>query len=310
MDGQRQIIAAGHLGELIPRYLERCRLRGRAANTLKAYANDLSHLLRYLGARGITMVQTLGERHLHGWLDAMASGGASRPTQARRLACVRQLLGYAQMEGIIEVNPADWIRMSFRTKVVTAPEMDVLLRMLAGIPTTPWRNLRDRALLRLTLDTGLRASEVANLDLPDRGDVLNAPDMARMLVNVTGKGGRQDTVPFDATTRRWLEQWVDHRMAMAPGRALFCAQSGKRLGRSSLHQIIRRHGDAAGLEGMHMHLLRHRRIGDVVYTLGLEAGSQLARHVSKTTTALVYGRQARSVVHQMIRERAPLGGSA
>ena len=89
--------------------------------------------------------------------------------------------------------------------------------------------------------------------------------------------------------------------------AFFVNTRGQRLHRSSIYQMVRDRGAAAGVQGLHPHLFRHRRIGDVVERLGLDIGSALARHKHKATTANVYGAHAAEVQRAAIRTLAPLG---
>lgn len=65
-------------------------------------------------------------------------------------------------------------------------------------------------------------------------------------------------------------------------------------------------GEAAGLQRMHIHLLRHRRIGDITERLGLKVAQGIAGHSNPATTAAVYGAHARNVVHRAVREGADL----
>src|SRR6185437_9762184 len=133
-------------------------------------------------------------------------------------------------------------------------------------------------------------------------------DMGRPTVNTVGKGGKPACVPINQRTAQWLQAWLDVRGTMARDDepALFVSNRGRRITRQQAHNRIKLWGAHFGLPNLHYQLLRHRRVGDVVERLGLEAGQHLARHAKKSTTANVYGAQAAAVVRHERGDHADL----
>lgn len=300
----------------IEHFAERLRKRGKAANTIKAYVADVVSLQAYLVTRGITLVGLIAQRELEGWLDSLDAAGQCRRTQARRLTAVRKLLGHCRTEGWMrrDYEPERDVHVSFRARRVTSPEMADLIKMVEAIKVTgsdAHANvvaLRDRAMLRLALDSGLRATELVQLDVPADAHTQYTVDLKRLLVQVQAKGGDDETVAIDPTTVRMVEQWLTVRSKMVRDDcpALFVTNRGGRFTRQALYDMVVRRAAAAGLGHVHPHLLRHRRIGDIYEACGPKVAQDHARHAHQSTTENVYGRHAAKVSHQVVRAMCPL----
>jgi len=297
------------LADALDHYLQRKRLRGAALNTLVAYGGDLRDFAAFAQSQDIDLVGLVGERLVDRWLDRLAHRSLSLRTQARKLVVLRQFVQHAMREGWLRHDPTKDSAIRFNTLQVIAPELAPLLAMLEQMPADSAPELRDRAMLRLALDGALRVGDLISLDM---ADPVRPPrfgvDFARLTVNTVGKGGKPACVPINQRSADWLHDWlrVRGRMAGDSESALFVSNRGTRITRQQAHNRIKHWGKQFGLPGLHFQLLRHRRVGDVVETLGLEAGQQLARHAKKSTTANVYGAQAASVVRHVLREHADL----
>jgi len=121
---------------------------------------------------------------------------------------------------------------------------------------SPRLYLRDRALLELLYSCGLRASEVADLQVNDYKRALG-------VVLVTGKGDKQRLVPIGVPAQRAVETYLDEcrpRVARDPGLAqdrLLLSRTGRPLERVAVWQLVKKAARAAGLQKVHPHVLRH-----------------------------------------------------
>lgn len=295
--------------QAVERFIERIRLRGYANNTLRSYSATLVAMAEYLDSRDITLIGLLSERMVDGWLDHLGRAGNSVRSQAHKMATLRSLLDFARREGWLRHDPTEGVRLKFRPGRVIAPELDRILDVINAIPRHTAADVRDRAMLRLGLDAALRISEVCALDLHDPSRPPQCcVDLKRLQVHVAGKGGGVDTVGINERTAREVEAWLRVRGALAGEgeTSLFVSRLGGRFTRAQLHNIVRRRGDAVGIDHLHWHMLRHRRVGDIVERIGLDAGQLVARHANKSTTANVYGAHANEVVRSLIREKCDL----
>jgi integrase/recombinase XerD len=120
-------------------------------------------------------------------------------------------------------------------------------------PKVAMRYRRDEAMIRLMLETGLRAGEVVALEL---GDV----DLSSGALTVRrGKGGKGRVVPIGPDASLALDRYLrlrrGHRLAASDD--LWLGDRGKRFSYDALHKTLRERADAAGVLGFHPHRLRH-----------------------------------------------------
>lgn len=309
------ITIAGHtvmpvtLSAGIDHYLRRKQLRGAATNTLAAYGGDLRDFAQYADRQGAELVGLITDRLVERWLDILGMRGLSPRSQARKLCVLRSFVRHGRREGWLRHDPTKDSAISFEMVPKVAPEMPPLLAMLEQLSAETPLQRRDRALMRLALDAALRVGDLVRLDMSTTACTpRHGVDFARLTVNTVGKGGKVAVVPINERTAAWLDDWltVRARMAKPDEPALFVSNRGRRMTRQQMHNRVQALGAAHGIERLSVHLLRHRRVGDVVERLGLEAGQHLARHKRKSTTANVYGAQAAAVVRHVLREHADL----
>ena len=103
----------------------------------------------------------------------------------------------------------------------------------------------------MLLDTGLRASELANLEL---GDVDFAAQ--RMLIK-HAKGNKQRVVRFGESTRQALVHYIRSFRGDSPGYLLLTARGGRHLKRSAMRTIFQRLCEECGIAKVHPHRFRH-----------------------------------------------------
>lgn len=290
----------------VAHYLAHIAARGLSANTVRAYGSDLVHYVRFVARLGHgELVAVQSARTVSRFLDDQSAQGMSLRTQARRLSAVRGFFVHARREGWTGFDPTADEHVKFRKPRVVAPELDALHATIDQIPRTGTLNLRDRAILRLMLDSGLRISALTDLDLPGCGSQAEV-DLKRRLVHYVGKGGDTRSKPFNDTTLRVLEEWLAVRGDLAaPGCvALFVSGRGVRPCRQTVHNIIVGRGKAAGLR-LHAHLIRHRRGAHVIETCGDKVAQQFLDHASLATTS-DYGSHADNVTAGLLRQRADI----
>jgi integrase len=130
---------------------------------------------------------------------------------------------------------------------------DELKRLLKTCQGKSLRDRRDDAILRLMSETGLRANELVALQLTDL-------DLDRQLATVTrGKGGKGRIVPFSPQTATALDRYlrVRRQRAHASNTQLFIGAQAPGFGYWALAASLRRRAKDAGVEGFHVHKLRH-----------------------------------------------------
>ena len=169
--------------------------------------------------------------------------------------------------------------------------MDQVEALLAAPDTETVEGLRDVALLELLYGTGARVSEVCALDVDDIRPVLDDPELGLRLV---GKGDKERIVPLGNYAAKAVNAWLVRGRPSWAGaghgdHALLLNTRGRRLSRQSAWAVIRRAGQAAGLDVEHLspHSLRHSYATHL-----LDGGAdvrvvqELLGHSSVTTTQI------------------------
>lgn len=241
--------------------------RDLSANTIASYRDTWRMLLKHLTATlGVPAdrldFDAVTAANVTGFLDHLElQRGSSAKTRNVRLTAIRSVLGRAlpdhpehaaTITQVLAIPPKRTIRPVI--EYLTSDEADALLA--APDPGT-WTGRRDHALLALTLQTGLRISEICSLTRDDI-HLGTGPHIA-----CTGKGRRQRVTPLTRATAGTMKGYLAER-STRPGSALFCGPRGAPLSRDAVEHRLAKHLTTAaaaqpGLAAKHvtMHTLRH-----------------------------------------------------
>jgi len=280
--------AGGRVDDLVRDFLA-----GRKATTLRAYAASLRAYAAFIGAPSVgeaaraLLAGTAGDaqRVALSWRNAMVAAELAPLTVNSRLAALRALVALARLQGLvswsIEVRGvgAEVLR---DTRGPGRRGVRALLEEVERAATP--KELRDRAIVRLMTDLGLRRGEVCSLDVEDA-------DLVAGTIAVLGKGRSAKTrLTLPAPTKTALVAWIGARGA-EPG-ALFVNFERRgartRLTGTSVARIVRGLGAAAGVEALHPHALRHSAITEALdLTHGdVRAVQRFSRHADPRTLLL------------------------
>jgi len=117
---------------------------------------------------------------------------------------------------------------------------------------------RDRAIILLLLDTGMRASELTGDPSLERPPLrIQDVDQRNLRVKVIGKGAKERILPISSITARAIWRYLLTRLNARPEDALFLANSGHELTRAGLLRVVQRLGQRAGIQNAYIHRFRH-----------------------------------------------------
>jgi site-specific recombinase XerD len=243
------------------------RQRQVSAKTIESYRDTLRLLLGYVHAATGKPPAALGWDDLGydvitAFLDHLENvRGNTARTRNLRLTAIRSLFRYA---ALCHPEHAALISrvLAIPAKRYDKPQISFLTAAeataLASAPGQDrWEGRRDRALIILALQAGLRVSEITSLNC---GDITLG---AGAHLSCTGKGRKQRAVPLTKPTQAVLKAWMTER-AGSPGDPLFPTRTGRRLSRDAIERRIAVHSTTAAgrcpsLAGkkLHPHVLRH-----------------------------------------------------
>ena len=259
------------LADAVEAFLLTKRLGGCTTETLRSYDGWLRRFTARTSENTPLAVRTffVGLQHL----------SASRQHQAYRT--LKTFFRWCVETGALVETPFRDFTMRTPKTLPEVPTEDEVRAVLAVCPDT-LEGIRNRTLLLVLADSGLRANEMLRLLVEDwrPGD--------RSLFVRAGKG-RKDRVAFiGATTTRILKAWLARHPAQASEAFLFCDRSGRPLKHRHLVQILHRLSAKAALPSnrrMHPHALRHFAATSWLRGgAGLDEVRRLLGHESLTTT--------------------------
>jgi site-specific recombinase XerD len=229
------------------------RSENRSPATTKTYRIAVTQFDAFLAAQGMPRTVTAIRReHVEAFIEDRLA--RLRPaTAANRYRSLQQFFRYLVDEGELRESPMAKMHPPTVPEeppaVLTEEQLERLWKATAG---TTFDDRRDRAILRLLLDTGIRRAEIAGLRMQDI-------DRDQDVALVIGKGRRPRTVPYDRDTARDLDRYIDRARRTHPNAAEAWLWLGKkgRLTETGIAQLLRRRGREAGMEGLHPHLFRH-----------------------------------------------------
>ena len=186
----------------LDRFEEDLRARRLSPHTVRGYVADLVDLFAFAERAGIGQPAGIGLDVARSWLAETAESGAARATLARRTAAARAWGRQASVPGLVRlVTPKP---RSPLPAVLSQRQMSDALASAADDATAHPQDplaLRDVAILEFLYATAARVSEVCALNLED-------VDFARRTARLSGKGGRDRTVPFGVPAERALRAWL------------------------------------------------------------------------------------------------------
>lgn len=237
--------------------------------------------------------------------------GNSSRTRNIRLAAIRSLLRYSALRHPEHAETITRV-MAIPTKRYERNEISYLdpaevAALLASPDRSSWHGRRDHALLLLTIQTGLRVSELVCLRI---GDVVLSTGAH---VRCRGKGRKERCTTLTRETVTVLREWLDERQGQ-PSDPLFPTRQGKELSRHTVGLLLHKHAAIAAAtcpslwsKRVTPHVLRHtnamllRAKGVDIETLALWLGHE---NIETTRT---YEHADPTVKEQAIARTAPLG---
>jgi integrase/recombinase XerC len=263
----------------LERYLAYLRNERRlAGNTLEAYERDARALMALAGERDPARI---GTQDIRRFVATLHGRGASPRSLARVLSSWRGFFGWLAKNRLVPANPCTGVRAPKSAKRL--PEVlspDDAVRLVAFEDDSDLGR-RDRALFELAYSSGLRVSELTELDL-------DSLDRRAGEARVTGKGSKTRIVPVGAPALEAMAQWLPVRERLAkPGEtALFVGRTGRRITPREVQRRIKRWAAAAGLDvDVHPHMLRHSFASHVLQSSGdLRAVQEMLGHASIAST--------------------------
>jgi len=242
--------------------------RRASPDTIASYRDSLRMLVVFVHdqtgkAPSKLAWEDLDEEMICAFLDYLETERHNSPrTRNLRLTAIRSLITYASLRHPEHAEVFQRV-LAIPSKRFDKPTVSFLTgqeieALIAAPDLTRWEGRRDRALLLVAVQTGLRVSELTGLNCGD----LNLGTGAHIRCE-HGKGRKQRAVPLTEPTKEVLRVWVSERDGRRD-EPLFPTRTGRRLSSDAVERLVRKHAATAATrcpslsdKKLHPHVLRH-----------------------------------------------------
>ncbi|NLJ31780.1 MAG: site-specific tyrosine recombinase XerD [Clostridiales bacterium] len=229
--------------------------RSVSENTLDSYLRDVVHYLNFLTSQGLDNPASANKEIVQRYVQRLGEEKKTNSTISRNMASVRCFYRYLMISHLAESNPAKAIKLEKAPKklpqILSGNEIELLL---SQPDTKELKGCRDKAMLELLYATGIRVSELVDLNVED--------------INLhTGilcckKENAQRMIPVYPAAVNMVSEYIlrVRSLIIDPegGQALFANLNGKRLTRQGFWKIVKGYAEQAGIvKEITPHTLRH-----------------------------------------------------
>ena len=279
--------------------------RGLSENTLHSYRYDLQQLAAELQKREKNLQSASREDLLH-FLAQQVQSGRSPRSLSRYLSGFRQFYQWLLREGRITEDPSALVESPKLGRGLPKALSEEQVESLLDAPDTESPlGLRDRTMLELMYATGLRVSELVNLEVTHI-------NLNQGVVRVLGKGGKERLVPLGEESISWIQRYMaSARPELMKGgdcRQVFVTNRRKGMTRQAFWHAIKRHALNAGISlAVSPHMLRHSFATHLLnHGADLRVVQLLLGHSDLSTTQ-IYTHIAREGLKQIHSKHHPRG---
>ncbi|MDQ3491155.1 MAG: site-specific tyrosine recombinase XerD [Acidobacteriota bacterium] len=269
--------------DLISEYLSYVKVeKGLSKNSIQSYGRDLGKLRAWSEKNGFDIVR-LSRRDLREWLTDLGGTKLSENSKRRLISAMRGFYKFLLIDGHIDKHPAedlDTPRKGFYLpKFLNQNDIELLL----SAPDVSTENgLRDKAILELMYASGLRVSEVVDLQLKDI-------DLDAGILTCKGKGSKTRRVPVGSSAVEWMKSYLALRRKIEniEIQNLFVTALGRPLNRQMIYLFIKEYAEKCGLEDVSPHTLRHSFATHLVQnSADIRSVQQMLGHADISTTQI------------------------
>lgn len=239
--------------ELFEKYLTE--EKKASANTLSSYLRDIRQLGEYLDTHCDDDILDASEEDLADYIALLRAEGKSVATVSRCIASLKCLYSHLFIKQLIDVNPAQGLVPDKSTQklpqILTSKEVELLLEQPECVDP---KGYRDRAMLELLYATGIRVTELINLNITD-------VNLSAGVIRCYSKN-KERYIPMYSAAVKALSDYITlvrpQMISLPDEQSLFVNVSGERMSRQGFWKIVKYYQKKANIDkDITPHTLRH-----------------------------------------------------
>ena len=287
---------------------------GKSSNTIRSYRRDILQFMEYIDEyeeiRTFEDVEMLTIRSFIAYLNSderlkkkKNAKVVSKRSINRKISALRTFFKYLQEKKVIQTNKVMYVNMpKFEKELPNVLSKDDLNKMRSVINTEKITGIRDRLIIELLYSSGIRASELINLNE-------YVIDFNEREMRIVGKGDKERITFFSRNAKKWLEKYIEEKKKEYKNYSkeiLITNSKGKKLTTRSLRRLISIHATEAGLQKeVTPHVFRHSFATELLNNgVDIRYLQELLGHSSISTTQ-VYTHVSKSFLRSIYMSTHP-----
>lgn len=229
--------------------------KNASSNTLSSYMRDIRQLAEYLEMRGGIPIVSATEKDLEGYIEHLRENGKSVATVSRNIASIKNLYSYLGIHQIVRQSPATKLTAEKSVQklpqILSSQEVNLLLDQPKCIDA---KGYRDKAMLELLYATGMRVTELIDLNVEDI-------NLSAAVVRCHSRN-KERVIPIYPAAVKALDDYIrlvrPQMLADPTDPTLFVNVGGERMSRQGFWKIIKYYQKKANIDkDITPHTLRH-----------------------------------------------------
>ncbi len=229
-------------------------IKRSSKNTIDSYVRDVRVFLSYTDVNSLSL-KKVNSDSIKDYLKYLENLGKTQSTQVRNLASIKSFYDFLMSIGLVNSNPTRMIKIKKDAaklpEILTQNEIDILISQ-PNVSTL--RGCRDKAMLELLYATGLRVSELIDLNIEDINLQIG-------IISCHSKNTER-IVPVYRSALKSIENYLNTVRASLVSdkteKSLFVNMNGSRMTRQGFWKIIKAYAEAGGIEkDITPHTIRH-----------------------------------------------------
>ena len=224
--------------------------------TVRNYKTDLLDFFQFLKSKGVRSLEQVDKHSVRDYLSQLVEDGIMKVSIARKLSAIRSFYRYLLREDIMTSNPvATTASPKLDKRLPSFLTIEEMERLLEAPDLSKPEGKRDRAWLELLYASGLRVSELVQLNLEQ-------VNLDSREIRVVGKGAKERIVLMGEPAARALSDYINNaRPKLLGGKrsdALLVTRYGKQFTVRRVQKLLDKLTDKAGMsKKVHPHMVRH-----------------------------------------------------
>lgn len=254
--------------------------------TVRSYDIDLTKFEEFLETLdSAVQLEDADADMIRGWIVSLMEQGMQEASVNRKLSALRTFYKYLLRKGVVSVDPVRMVKGPKRKKplpvFVKEADMDRLLDMSSF--GEDFEGVRDRLILAMSYETGIRLSELISLGDAD-------VDASKCVLKVTGKRDKQRYIPFGLSLKKLIDEYRSLRDEFVEGivSCFFVRRNGSPLYQMMVYRLVKQNlSKVVTLKKRSPHVLRHSFATAMLNNNAeLQSVKELLGHESITTTEI------------------------